>query len=131
MGNARVILQINTPGNLSLILQEIHSGHFQWHFTVGSGQNGLGIFRYIPIPTSHIVFYDNRSRVVMRLYGVPSRPQDVFPFLLEDQGNIYSPALSGELDVIGENLPLRVNTYTWSVWQVIPSSNFQTAQPSR
>jgi hypothetical protein len=124
MNNAIAILQIAAPGSTSLILQSNPNGNLEWHFSPRSGENSFGNFRYETVPVARIIFYDNRRRVVMMLYGVPVRPQNAFPFRMEDQRN----NLSGELDVMGENLPLRVNTYTWSVRQAIPSGHVQTAR---
>ena len=125
MNNSIAILQINPSENLALILQENPNGRMEWHFTRGSGSNGLGTFNYVATPAPHINCYDNRSQVVMILYGVPSRPQGAFPFLMADQppNNV-----SGELDVMGENMPLQVSTYNWSVQQVVPSAIIQTAR---
>jgi len=124
MNNSRAILQITPSENLTLTLQENTNGRMEWHLTIGSGSNNFGTFSYVTIPTPRIFCYDNRSRVVMILHGVPSRPQTAFPFLMADQP---PQNVSGELDVMGENMPLRMSTYNWSVRQVIPSGCVQAA----
>ena len=125
MNNSTAILEIAQTEGLRLVLQENPNGRMEWHLTHGNAPNNSGIFNYVTIPVARITCYDNRSRIVMILHGVPSRPQAAFPFLLADQ---VPPCASGELDVMGENMPLRASTYNWSVQQVVPSARIQTAR---
>ena len=126
MNNSRAILTINTSENITLTLQSSPGVGLLWHFPHGTGFNGAGFFTVQTIPHAQINCFDNqRSRVVMTLEGIPSRPRAEFPFLLEDQ---RTPPASGTLIVSAENLPLARGNYTWTVYQVVPSAYVQSAR---